>query len=100
GAVLHAVVEKFAPQAHNDGVELVVAVTEDLPAIFADGDRLAQVLTNLVDNALKFTPAPGRVTLSAKKAGNEIQLSVADTGSGVARDALTRLFDRFYQVDP
>jgi len=100
GALLRGVVEKFAPQAHNAGVELVVDVAEDLPAIFADGDRLAQVLTNLVDNALKFTPAPGRVTLSAKKAGNEIQLSVADTGIGVARDALPRLFDRFYQVDP
>jgi len=100
GTVLHAVVEKFAPQAHNAGVELVVDVAEDLPAIFADGDRLAQVLTNLVDNALKFSPAPGRATLSAKKAGNEIELSVADTGIGVARDALPRLFDRFYQVDP
>lgn len=59
----------------------------------------AQVFTNLVDNALKFTPANGQVTLSAKKAGAEMELSVTDLGVGVESEALSRLFDRFYQVD-
>ncbi|NTW11991.1 MAG: ATP-binding protein, partial [Anaerolineales bacterium] len=54
----------------------------------------------LVDNALKFTPADGGIVLSARKAGREVDVSVADTGSGVGSEALPRLFDRFYQADP
>ena len=100
GAVLRGVLEKFTPQAQKAGVGLFVDVPEGLPTINGDGDRLAQVFTNLVDNALKFTPADGRVTLSAKKAGVEMELSVTDTGSGVPEEALPRLFDRFYQADP
>jgi signal transduction histidine kinase len=99
GALLRGVVEKFLPQAQTAGVELVVNVSDDLAPIIGDGDRLAQVFTNLVDNALKFTPAGGRITLSAKKAGADVELSVADTGIGVASEALPRLFDRFYQAD-
>jgi signal transduction histidine kinase len=99
GALLRSVIEKLTPQAQKAGVSLVHNIAEDLPSIIGDGDRLAQVFTNLVDNALKFTPSGGRVTLSAKKAGVEAELSVADTGIGVASEALPRLFDRFYQVD-
>jgi signal transduction histidine kinase len=99
GALLRGVVEKFLPQAQKASVALRVNISDDLPFITADGDRLAQVFTNLVDNALKFTPASGRVTLSAKKAGAEVELSVADTGIGVASEALPRLFERFYQAD-
>jgi len=72
----------------------------DLPSVTGDGDRLAQVFTNLVDNALKFTPANGAITLSAKKAGDGMEASVTDTGSGVPDDSLPHLFDRFYQADP
>lgn len=99
GALLRGVVERFSPQAQKAGVGLMVDIAADLPSIIADGDRLAQVFINLVDNALKFTPPNGRVTLSAKKAGAEVELSVADTGIGVAPEALPRLFERFYQVD-
>jgi signal transduction histidine kinase len=99
GALLRGVVERFSPQAQKIGVELRVNISDDLPSIIADGDRLAQVFTNLVDNALKFTPAEGHITLSAKKAGAEIEMSVADTGTGVAGEALLHLFDRFYQAD-
>ena len=98
--LLRAVAEKFSPQAQRAEVELVVNISGDLPPIIADGDRLAQVFTNLVDNALKFTPAQGQVTLSAKRSGAEAELSVADTGMGVASEALPHLFDRFYQADP
>jgi len=100
GMLLRGIVEKFLPQAQKADVELVVNISRDLPPITADGDRLAQVFTNLVDNALKFTPAQGRVTLSAKRSVAEVELSVADTGIGVASEALPYLFDRFYQADP
>jgi signal transduction histidine kinase len=99
GALLRGVGEKFMPQAKKANVNLQVNLQDDLPALKADGDRLAQVFTNLVDNALKFTPVNGQVTLSAKKIGTEMELSVADTGIGVESEALPRLFDRFYQAD-
>jgi signal transduction histidine kinase len=98
--LLQGVVDKFSPQAQRANVNLQLDVANDLPPMVGDGDRLAQVFTNLVDNALKFTSANGTITLSAKKAGAEMEVSVADTGSGVPNEALPRLFDRFYQVDP
>lgn len=99
GILLRSIVEKFSPQAAQAGVDLQLHVSDNLPALMADGDRLAQVFTNLVDNALKFTLAHGHVTLSAKKVGAELELSVTDAGIGVESEALSRLFDRFYQVD-
>jgi signal transduction histidine kinase len=98
--LLHSIVEKFARQAQNAGVELQLKISGELPPLPGDGDRLAQVFTNLVDNALKFTPANGQVLLSAVKAGTEIEIFITDTGIGIPNEALPRLFDRFYQVDP
>jgi signal transduction histidine kinase len=97
--LLQNIIEKFTPQAQRANVELLLNVPDDLPSFICDGDRLAQVFTNLVDNALRFTPAGGQVTLSAKNIGDEMELSVTDTGSGVPKEALPRRFDRFYQVD-
>ena len=100
GVLLRSIVEKFTPQAQKAGVSLQLNIPEHLPTLIGDGDRLAQVFTNLVDNALKFTPAGGQVTLSAANAGAEMEISITDTGEGVPQEALPRLFDRFYQVDP
>jgi signal transduction histidine kinase len=100
GVLLKSIVEKFMPQAQRAGIRLQLNVPEILPAVIADGDRLAQVFTNLVDNALKFTPPNGQVTLSATNAGTGMEISITDTGIGVPPEALPRLFDRFYQVDP
>ena len=100
GPLLRGVIEKFALQAQKAGVNLQVDVPSDLPLLIGDGDRLAQVFTNLVDNALKYTPTKGHVTLSAANVGNEMELSITDTGEGVPDEALPHLFDRFYQVDP
>jgi signal transduction histidine kinase len=100
GVLLQGVVDKFTPQAQKAGVTLRLDIQQDLPTVTGDGDRLAQVFTNLVDNALKFTPADGEIVLFARKTGREVDMSVADTGSGVGSEALPRLFDRFYQADP
>jgi len=99
-ALLRSIVEKFARQAQTAGVELQLNISNRLPTLSGDGDRLAQVFTNLVDNSLKFTPANGQVLLSAVQAGTEIEISITDTGIGIPNEALPRLFDRFYQVDP
>ncbi len=98
--LLRNIVEKFARLAQTTGVNLQLNVPEKLPVLIGDGDRLAQVFTNLVDNALKFTPANGSVTLQAVKVGTGMEISITDTGIGIQKEALPRLFDRFYQVDP
>jgi two-component system OmpR family sensor kinase len=98
-ALLNSIAEKFAPQARTSNVNILVEMAS-LPAFTGDGDRLAQVFTNLVDNALKFTPAGGRITLRSAQVGSEIQVEVIDTGEGISPDALPHIFDRFYQADP
>ncbi|HEX7434761.1 MAG TPA: HAMP domain-containing sensor histidine kinase, partial [Anaerolineaceae bacterium] len=105
-ALLRNIAEKFAPQAQAAGVSISVD-SPALPAVTGDGDRLAQVFTNLVDNALKHTPAGGYITLrarltrptSGREIGSEIQVEVADTGVGVPPEALPHIFERFYQAD-
>lgn len=99
-ALLELTVEKFTPQANRAAVTLRAEVPPALPTLVGDGDRLAQVLTNLVDNALKFTPPGGEVVLRAEVARGEVQIEVRDTGRGIPPGALERVFDRFYQADP
>jgi two-component system sensor histidine kinase ResE len=65
----------------------------------ADGDRLAQVFTNLVDNALKFTPQGGSIHLRASVSKGEMNLTVADTGLGMTPEVQSHIFERFYQAD-
>jgi len=98
-AVLNGLAEEFAPQARAGNVDIRVESTT-LPAITGDGDRLVQVFTNLVDNALKFTPAGGSITLRAAQVGSGVQVEVADTGAGISPESLPNIFDRFYQADP
>lgn len=86
-------------KAHDLGVDLVIEVAEGLPQVPGDPTRLSQVLINLVDNALKYTPPGGRVTVSAADAGPHLSIAVADTGCGIPRADLARIFERFYRVD-
>jgi signal transduction histidine kinase len=97
-ALLQGIVEKFLPQARTAQIELSYS-GKDLPAMLGDADRLAQVFTNLVDNAIKFTPAGGQVRVSAEVGNGALIVSVADTGKGILPEDQKRIFERFYQVD-
>lgn len=70
-----------------------------MPAILADPDKLEQILINLLDNSIKFTPANGRVTVDASDLGDLIRIDVKDTGIGIPPKNLSRIFERFYRVD-
>lgn len=92
------VFDELSPQAKGAGVELITEVPDDLPLAQADAHRLTQVLANLVGNAIKFTAAGGRVTARAAVIeGNEMAVSITDTGVGIPAAHLEHVFDRFWQ---
>ncbi len=99
GALLETLVERVRPLAEQAGIGLTLRVTDQLPALSADADRLAQVFTNLLDNALKFTPKGGSISIQASMHAAEVQVGVADNGVGIAAEDLVHIFDRFYQAD-
>jgi two-component system sensor histidine kinase BaeS len=87
------------PQAQRLGIALEVCVVADLPHVHVDPERMAQVLGNLVGNALRYTPEGGRITLSAERRIGAVHLVVSDTGSGIDPADLPHIFDRFYRGD-
>ncbi len=98
--VVQATVDSLAVVAEAQGVALSVELPEDLPPVVADPDRLGQVLRNLLANALHYTPSGGSVTVRAKEASGELQISVADTGRGISPEDLPHVFERFWRGDP
>lgn len=107
--LLADVATSFSPLAESAGVQLCVEADESTPlTLYGDPGRLDQVLSNLVSNALRHTPANGRIVLDAKRvqndagqnsAGAQMQLTVADTGEGIDPDDLPFIFDRFWRGD-
>jgi signal transduction histidine kinase len=93
------IVETFHGLAAQKGIHLATDLARSLPVIEADRRRLAQALSSLVDNAIKFTPEGGDVTLSVRLDGERVLVEVADTGVGMALDEIPRAFQRFQQLD-
>jgi signal transduction histidine kinase len=97
--LVSTVIARLQPQFAEKNVTLTADVPVDLPAVGADADRIEQVLTNLLGNALQYTPDGGAVTVTARSSGDGVEFSVQDTGLGLRPDDLTRIFQRFYRVD-
>ena len=89
----------FQAQAKEQNLELVTELPAELPVVRGDPDMLAQVLINLVDNAIKFTPAGGRITVRAGANEENVRIDVEDTGIGIPPENIPRIFERFYRVE-
>jgi PAS domain S-box-containing protein len=100
GDLLDHALEMMRPGAEDARVELTSAPEPGLPEIAADRERILQVFSNLIGNAVKFSSAGGRIDLSARRSGDHVCFSVSDTGPGIAPDHLPHLFDRFWQARP
>ena len=87
----------FRPQAEHRGVRLIGEVSGDVDPVLMDLPRLGRVLQNLISNALRYTPAGGMILLRAELRGEQVRVEVADTGSGISREDLPRVFERSFR---
>ncbi len=99
-AVFAGIVDQCDPFARERGVELIMDVEEDLPRAYAEEGALTQILQNLIENGIKYTPSGGSVTVTAhRKGAKRLRLTITDTGPGIGAEHLPRIFERFYRVD-
>jgi signal transduction histidine kinase/DNA-binding response OmpR family regulator len=98
-AIIAAAVDLLRPLAVNRSITLAAEVPPGLAPMLCDRDRILQVLSNLVGNAIKFTPPGGRIDLTVAAVAEGVRVAVRDTGSGIAGDQLDHVFDRFWQAN-
>src|SRR3954465_8835116 len=98
GAIINDTIDMLRPLAVGSTIRLDTNIEESLPHVVADTARIQQVLSNLVGNAVKFTPREGRITVCAERNDGEVRFSVIDTGAGIPAEQLPHIFGRFWQA--
>ena len=98
-ALVNGCVETARLNAKSRGLQIVVDLQQNAPAVRGDGAQLGEVLQNLLDNALQYTPSGGQIEVKARANGHNIVFTVTDTGIGIPESDLERIFERFYRVD-
>jgi signal transduction histidine kinase len=96
--IIGETLQLFQETTKANGLILKSSVAPDLPRVEADADKITQVITNLVGNAVKFTPAGGRINVGASREEGFVRVDVVDTGSGIPPQEVGKIFDKFYQV--
>ena len=99
GRLLQEVASLYRYKAQQKDINIQLNIAPHLPAIDVDFGRMTQVLTNILDNALRYTAEGGSIILSAKEANDQVELVIQDSGLGLNAQALAHIFDRFYRVD-
>ena len=97
--LLQEVASLFQYQTQRKDIDLRLEIVSPIPAIVVDPGRMTQVLTNVMDNAIRYTPEGGTILLSAKEGNDHVQLAVHDSGPGLNAEELRRIFNRFYRAD-
>ena len=99
--LLTELVEVFQPLAQRKSITMDVGSMESMPKVRVDRDKLYEVLANLLENAIKFTPSGGRVHIDARVVDDRhIKMNVSDTGCGISEEHMSKIFDKFYRVEP
>jgi PAS domain S-box-containing protein len=97
-AVVKDAYHTMGPHAGKKNVDLSMELDGNVPRMFFDSDRMIQVMINLMSNAIKFTPEKGRVLVRTRQQGEDLAIEVSDTGPGMPKEALPKIFDQFYRV--
>jgi two-component system phosphate regulon sensor histidine kinase PhoR len=97
--LLGQAIELMRPMAEKGGIRLELEPGATEADVWCDNEAVSQILSNLLDNAIKYTPAGGRIAVGAEARGRFVELHVRDTGIGIPAEELPRLFERFYRVD-
>jgi signal transduction histidine kinase len=98
---VQAILERLSLHFAEKGLTIVTQTAPHLPPVWADHDHVLQILSNLLTNALRYTPAPGQVTITVSRPprANEVLFQITDTGIGIAAEHIPHLFERFFRVD-